>query len=124
MFTDFANVWTTVIRSNRLRAQAPLGLEVAGEKVVFFRDATGKAAALIDRCPHRGARLSLGTVRNGCLQCPFHAWTFDADGSVRHVPLNPDAHLQNLRARTRAGRAAVAIYVARVRSGDQRTRRA
>jgi len=46
----------------------------------------------LDACPHRGARLSLGTVvaapRTGasCLQCPYHGWSFDAAGTCVTIP--------------------------------------
>jgi nitrite reductase/ring-hydroxylating ferredoxin subunit len=95
MFEGYANVWTPVTLARRLKKK-PLPVELAGEKLVFFRDAEGKAGALIDRCPHRGVKLSLGKVENGCLTCPFHAWAFDAKGEATHVPLNPDAKRERL----------------------------
>ncbi|MFO0597835.1 MAG: aromatic ring-hydroxylating dioxygenase subunit alpha [Myxococcaceae bacterium] len=95
MFEGFAHVWTPVTLSKRL-GKKPLALTVAGEKVVFFRDADGKAQALLDRCPHRGVQLSLGKVNGHCLECPFHAWTFDGTGAAKHVPLNPDAKRERL----------------------------
>jgi nitrite reductase/ring-hydroxylating ferredoxin subunit len=88
-FAGFARVWTPVLASSQL-GSAPVPLMVAGEKLVFFRSDTG-AAALIDRCPHRGVALSVGRVRDGCLECPFHGWRFGADGTARFVPWNPDA---------------------------------
>lgn len=96
MFEGFANVWTPVILSRRLK-RAPLPVTLAGERLVFFRDATGTAKALVDRCPHRGVQLSLGRVtKDGCLECPFHAWKFAGDGTVQEVPLNPDARRDRL----------------------------
>lgn len=96
VFEGFANVWTPVTVARRLE-QKPLAVTLAGEKLVFFRDAKGMAKALIDRCPHRGVQLSLGRVtKEGCLECPFHAWQFEGDGSVREVPLNPDAKRERL----------------------------
>jgi phenylpropionate dioxygenase-like ring-hydroxylating dioxygenase large terminal subunit len=94
LFTGFAHVWTAVLPSAQLR-NAPLPLRLAGTDLVLFR-AGGTVRALLDRCPHRGARLSLGTVGNGCIQCPFHGWRFDGEGRNVHVPLNPDAKLENL----------------------------
>lgn len=38
-------------------------------------------------CPHRGADLSHVPVRDGCIQCPLHGLTFDAEtGLVREFP--------------------------------------
>jgi phenylpropionate dioxygenase-like ring-hydroxylating dioxygenase large terminal subunit len=96
MFADFANIWTPVCLSRDLRPGKPLARRIAGERVVFFRDAAGKACALIDRCPHRGVTLSLGRVVKGELECPFHGWRFDGEGRNCGVPWNPDAKREHL----------------------------
>ena len=96
MFRGFANVWTIVGLGRDLKRRAPLPLQVAGERVVLFRDGEGRACALVDRCPHRGVRLSLGKVEGGCLECPFHGWRFAGDGSNQLVPWNPDAKRERL----------------------------
>ena len=88
MFTNFANVWTPVVEASAL-GHKPLSVELAGERVVLFRDTAGRAAALLDRCPHRGVALSLGTVNaTGCLECPFHGWAFRGDGGCDHIPFS------------------------------------
>ena len=43
----------------------PLGRTICGEPMVFYRKAGGDVVALEDFCPHRGAPLSLGFVRDG-----------------------------------------------------------
>lgn len=96
MFEGFAHVWTPALLSRQLGSK-PVPVTVAGEKVAFFRDAQGRARALVDRCPHRGVALSLGKVSaDGCLECPFHGWRFDGAGACTHVPLNPDAKRERL----------------------------
>ncbi len=99
MFTNFANVWTPVGLSGDLKPGKPLGLRIAGERVVLFRDAAGQPGALIDQCPHRGVALSLGKVVAGELECPFHGWRFDRSGANCFVPWNPDAKRDRLGAR-------------------------
>lgn len=95
MFEGFARLWTPVVVASQLKTR-PLGLKVAGEKVVLFRS-KDKVGALLDQCPHRGVQLSLGKVTaDGCLACPFHEWNFEPSGAVRHVPLNPDAKRSQL----------------------------
>ena len=69
---------------------APKPVQVLGEDLVLWRDLQGKAQALIDQCPHRGARLSLGQVCQGALQCPYHGWTFQGGGQCVHIPAMPD----------------------------------
>jgi phenylpropionate dioxygenase-like ring-hydroxylating dioxygenase large terminal subunit len=98
LFQDFANVWTPVAFASCLRRDRPLQLTIAGTSLALFRDETGAPAALIDRCPHRGVALSLGSVEGGCLRCPYHAWTFDRAGHCRRVPWNPAAKRSSLRA--------------------------
>ena len=99
MFEGFANVWTPVMLARKVKQQ-PVPVTLAGERLVLFRGADGQVAALFDQCPHRGAALSLGNVRDGCLQCPFHGWRFDGHGAVTHVPLSPDAKRERLFAST------------------------
>jgi phenylpropionate dioxygenase-like ring-hydroxylating dioxygenase large terminal subunit len=98
LFSGFQNVWTAATAARRLRVGKPLGVTIAGERVVFFRDAQGVARALLDVCPHRGVALSGGHVQNGCLRCPFHGWAFDGDGHACDVPYNPDAKRAQLSA--------------------------
>jgi nitrite reductase/ring-hydroxylating ferredoxin subunit len=58
-------------------------------------------------CPHLGAHLGVGgRVEDGCLVCPFHEWTFDADGANVAIPY---ADRPNRKAR-------VGSYVTRVRN--------
>jgi phenylpropionate dioxygenase-like ring-hydroxylating dioxygenase large terminal subunit len=88
MFDHFPNVWTPVLPVAEIET-APLAVELAGETLVLFRNSENQVAALLDRCPHRGAALSLGRVsEQGCLECPYHGWQFDQDGACTHVPLN------------------------------------
>ena len=96
MFRGFANVWTIVGTTRDLRPDTPLPLQVAGERLVMLRDESGRARALIDRCPHRGVKLSLGKIKDGTIECPFHGWRFAGDGRNCHVPWNPDAKLARL----------------------------
>ena len=64
----------------------PLGRQICGERIVFYRGAEGKVAALNDFCPHRGAALSLGTVYEGKLACGYHGLVMDCDGKVASMP--------------------------------------
>ncbi len=57
------------------------------EPLAVFRDAGGSPRVVLDRCPHRNAALSDGRVADdGCIECPYHGWRFDGDGSCRAVP--------------------------------------
>ena len=80
--------WHPVAEVEAVRA-APLAARLLGENLVVWRDASGALQAWPDRCPHRGARLSLGRVQDGRLECPYHGWQFDARGQCVHVPALP-----------------------------------
>lgn len=66
--------------------EKPLGRTVCNEKIVFFRPEAGKVAAVEDFCPHRGARLSLGTVCEGKLVCGYHGLAMGCDGKTVSMP--------------------------------------
>lgn len=40
----------------------------------------------LDRCPHRNVPLSSGRIIDGCLECPYHGWRFDAEGKCALIP--------------------------------------
>src|SRR5258708_32263213 len=53
------NLWYPVAPSWQVRGD-PVGITRLDERIVLWRDGDGQVHALADRCPHRGARLSLG----------------------------------------------------------------
>ncbi|MBI1818288.1 MAG: aromatic ring-hydroxylating dioxygenase subunit alpha [Deltaproteobacteria bacterium] len=78
--------WYALCRGDELR-DAPLARTIFDLPVVLFRDASGRAATLLDRCAHRNAPLSLGTIdAAGHLACGYHGWRFDRGGACREVP--------------------------------------
>lgn len=80
--------WHPVAGSEDVR-DAPLAARLLGEDLVLWRDPAGAVHAWPDRCPHRGARLSLGRVEGGHLECPYHGWQFAPSGQCVHVPALP-----------------------------------
>jgi phenylpropionate dioxygenase-like ring-hydroxylating dioxygenase large terminal subunit len=79
------NCWYPLARSEDV-GQAPLGVMALGEELVLWRDASGRAHAMTDRCPHRDTKLSLGEVVNGALTCAYHGFQFDASGQCIAIP--------------------------------------
>ena len=64
----------------------PLARRICGDPVVLFRDGSGKAAALADRCCHRAAPLHLGSLVEAGIQCGYHGLVFDANGRCVTIP--------------------------------------
>jgi phenylpropionate dioxygenase-like ring-hydroxylating dioxygenase large terminal subunit len=72
--------WHPVLRSRDLPRGRAVAVRVGGRALALFRPGPGQVAALDDKCAHRRMKLSLGTVRDGRLACPYHGWTFDCAG--------------------------------------------
>jgi phenylpropionate dioxygenase-like ring-hydroxylating dioxygenase large terminal subunit len=79
------NAWYIAAWDDEL-GEKPLARRILNEPVVLFRDRAGKAAAIADRCCHRGTPLSLGEVVDGGLQCGYHGMVFDGAGRCVHIP--------------------------------------
>lgn len=87
--------------------------DIGGVPVLATRSAEGKLRAFLNVCRHRGARLVADG--SGCgrraFACPYHAWTYATDGSLRGVPQDwgfpgldrPSAGLKRLAVAERAG---------------------
>ncbi len=91
--------WYAVARSDEVRSK-PLAITVLDTHVALARTATGALIALEDRCPHRHAPLSAGCVSGDWLACPYHGWSFDAEGRLCEVPgLPADIPLPSTRVR-------------------------
>jgi phenylpropionate dioxygenase-like ring-hydroxylating dioxygenase large terminal subunit len=67
-------------------ADAPVAVGLLGDRFVVWRTVDGELSAAADRCPHREAPLSLGRIEQDCLVCPYHGWTFAADGTCVAIP--------------------------------------
>ncbi|WP_081238559.1 DUF5914 domain-containing protein [Streptomyces viridosporus] len=69
--------WYVVGASRDLRGDRPLARTVAGQEVVVWRDAGGRAVAGPGVCPHLGAPLRDSPVRCGTLVCHWHGLALD-----------------------------------------------
>jgi vanillate O-demethylase monooxygenase subunit len=81
------NCWYQAAWSHELEG-APLARTLLEVPVVFFRNDDG-VAALLDRCPHRFAPLSAGTLSDGVLKCGYHGVAFSGAGHCVHNPHGP-----------------------------------
>jgi phenylpropionate dioxygenase-like ring-hydroxylating dioxygenase large terminal subunit len=96
----FAIAWSREIASGKMIARRALGRDV-----LLWRSQEG-LQCWRDLCVHRGARLSLGTIRHGagrsesgpagaesrardCLICPYHSWEYAPTGECVRIPSQP-----------------------------------
>ncbi|APA96743.1 3-ketosteroid 9-alpha-monooxygenase [Nocardia seriolae] len=61
-------------------------LHYLGRDLIAYRTSSGRAVVADAHCPHLGADLTDGSLDNGDLICPFHAWRFGASGRCIHIP--------------------------------------
>ena len=79
------NRWWPVA-ANWMVTDTPLGLTRLGEKIAIWRDTDGSVHCVEDRCPHRGARLSMGWNLGDRIACWYHGIEVGGDGVVKNVP--------------------------------------
>ena len=63
-----------------------LAMDAGGIPIVVTRDSGGQLRAFLNVCRHRGAVLTEGCGERSTIQCHYHAWTYDLDGSLRTAP--------------------------------------
>lgn len=70
-------------------SDTPLAARLFEQDLVVWRDSKGEVHAAADRCPHRGAALSIGRVQGDTLECAYHGWRFDGRGQCVAIPALP-----------------------------------
>jgi phenylpropionate dioxygenase-like ring-hydroxylating dioxygenase large terminal subunit len=63
-----------------------LAARAADVPVVLTRAGDGELRAFLNVCRHRGSVVVDGGGKRESLQCPYHAWTYGLDGSLRAAP--------------------------------------
>ncbi|MGH8001713.1 MAG: Rieske 2Fe-2S domain-containing protein [Brasilonema sp.] len=83
---DWRKCWYPVCFVQDLPKNRPYSFSLYDEPFVLFRDLDGKLVCLVDRCPHRAAKLSDGQIIDGKIECLYHGWQFGSDGQCLHIP--------------------------------------
>jgi len=78
------SAWHVVATSDEV-TDRPHQVWLLGEPWALVRLA-GQIVAFVDRCPHRLAPLSIGTVIGSELQCAYHGWRFGPTGRCVAIP--------------------------------------
>ena len=86
--------WIPAAMSAELKADGdPMRLALLGEKLIAFRDSSGRVGIMDHKCPHRCASLFLARNEENGIRCVYHGWKFDAEGNCVDTPNlagNPD----------------------------------
>src|SRR5574343_922545 len=83
----FAKDWLCAGRADALKEPGDyLTMDISGEPVIILRDRDGALRGMSNVCRHRMSTLLEGRGRVRSIVCPYHAWTYNLDGSLRGAP--------------------------------------
>jgi choline monooxygenase len=83
----FARSWHYAARLAQVAEPGQLTTASAGAlPVLLVRARDGELRGFVNVCRHRGHPLCDGDARRETIQCPYHAWTYGLDGSLRSAP--------------------------------------
>ncbi|CAE7294997.1 PAO, partial [Symbiodinium sp. CCMP2456] len=86
--------WFPVASTLELDPKRPTPVRIDGLDLVVWQvpgeegHENGGWKVMLDACAHRLAPLSEGRIepKTGCLQCAYHGWEFNAEGSCTKIP--------------------------------------
>ncbi|HEY2741360.1 MAG TPA: aromatic ring-hydroxylating dioxygenase subunit alpha [Gaiellaceae bacterium] len=78
--------WQYVGHTGQLARPGYFATRVGRTPVVVTRDRDGVLRSFVNVCRHRGHVVVSGDGSRETLQCPYHAWTYGLDGSLRKAP--------------------------------------
>lgn len=84
------NCWYVAAISTEVTPGSVISRTLCETPVAIFRSLEGKAAILVDQCPHRLYPLSEGMVTDKGLQCGYHGLTFAPEGKCVDIPSQPE----------------------------------
>jgi len=78
--------WYVVGESKQVRVNQPFKVTIWSKDYVIWRTSDNIYHALEDVCPHKGSALSIGTIHNNHITCPYHGYEFNHNGNLTVVP--------------------------------------
>jgi phenylpropionate dioxygenase-like ring-hydroxylating dioxygenase large terminal subunit len=83
----FGREWLCAGRAEALTNPGDyLTMTIAGEPIIVLRDGSGAIRAMSNVCRHRMSTLLEGRGNTRAIVCPYHAWTYNLDGTLRGAP--------------------------------------
>jgi 3-ketosteroid 9alpha-monooxygenase subunit A len=87
LLTEFPFGWFAVAYSDELAPGEVKSARYFAKELAIWRGLDGKARVIDAYCAHYGANMAHGgKVHENLLECPFHAWRWDGDGSCKEIP--------------------------------------
>ena len=83
--TIFKNRWIPVSFDSEFRDSNIIPETCGGTNVILAKSKFG-LKGFHNVCMHRGAQMVCSSKNANILTCPYHAWTYDLNGSLRRAP--------------------------------------
>lgn len=85
----FNSTWVWVAHDSEIPSKNDwITAYVGKQPVIVNRDKHGTVRVMLNRCRHRGATICESKKGNAPgFVCPYHAWTYGVDGSLKGLPL-------------------------------------
>lgn len=83
--------WIPALLATELPAPdcPPVRVSLLSERLIAFKDTSGKIGLMDEFCAHRGVSLWFGRNEEGGLRCPYHGWKYNTEGQCIEVPSEP-----------------------------------
>jgi phthalate 4,5-dioxygenase oxygenase subunit len=87
----FRRYWMPALMARELPESdcPPVRVKLLSERMIAFRDSSGKLGLTDEFCAHRGVSLWFGRNEENGLRCPYHGWKYDTTGQCLDVPSEP-----------------------------------
>jgi phthalate 4,5-dioxygenase oxygenase subunit len=87
----FRRYWIPALMARELPEPdcPPVRVKLLSERMIAFRDSSGKLGLTDEFCAHRGVSLWFGRNEENGLRCPYHGWKYDTTGQCVDVPSEP-----------------------------------
>jgi nitrite reductase/ring-hydroxylating ferredoxin subunit len=73
--------WQPIAASKDYAPSVVKRIKILGNHHTLYRGGDNVVRLVQDRCPHRGTSLAYGWVKENCIRCRYHGWTFEAAGN-------------------------------------------
>ena len=85
------DLWYVAAHASQVKRGKTLAVTLLGQQVLLGRGNDGVVFALRDFCPHRGIPLRYGSFDGEQIECCYHGWCFDRQGTCTKIPsLSPE----------------------------------
>ena len=88
----FRQYWMPALLAEELPTDdcPPVRVKLLSERLIAFRDSSGRMGLIDEFCAHRGVSLWFGRNEEGGLRCSYHGWKYDVTGQCIEVPSEPE----------------------------------